>query len=187
MAILIKCSHLDHPWQMGTFSCIYDLWKRQFHNFPKELVYVDTFIKKKNPLKKESTMYVIYINTSLGRKPGQESEQTSQQMGGSGVNQDRQVWAAAPVASSESITSTGRTQSSPGHCVAWPLSYFQRLFYAYPRTSNELISNYISTEMYNVIRSFIYLFFHFASSLTDDYSHPSIRSEDWGLMTWCII
>lgn len=43
-------------------------------------------------------------------------------------------------------------------------SYMQ--FCTYPRTSRKLIGNYISPEVYNVIRSFIYLFFHFASALT---------------------
>lgn len=56
-----------------------------------------------------------------------------------------------------------------------------------PRTSHELLTNYSSTKMCNVIRSFIYLFFHFASALPGDCGNPSIRSEGRGLMTLCII
>lgn len=35
IAILPKCSYLDHPWQKRIFSRIQDLWKRGFHKHPR--------------------------------------------------------------------------------------------------------------------------------------------------------
>lgn len=133
-----------------------------------------------NPLTEESTVYVIHINTSLGRRPEEKSEHLNrwERLGLITIGRfEQQHPRRASSLRPAPIRSAGRTQGSPGRHVAQPFPYFQQLLCTYPRTSNELISNYISTEMHNVIRSFIYLFFHFASALTDDCSNPSIRSE----------
>lgn len=127
-------------------------------------------------------MWVMYINISMSRKTGQEKERIFPPRGEVWGAWDVRMGALASVQAPlplhpSSVEVRSQIHKDAGH--HGPLVNFRSCvpFCTSPRTSNGLPSNYISTEMYNAIKPFIYLFFHFASALSDDCSGPSIRSE----------
>lgn len=136
-------------------------------------------------------MHVIYRNTSLGGKTGQEKERPLQYVGGFAVTQYVPMPASLASALLTSVPIYLRVtlrvhEDAVGHGSVLIVSSYTWLW-TYPRTSGELISNYISTKMYNVIRSFIYLFFHLPLLSLSPAANLSIKSEGGGLMTLCII
>lgn len=77
---------------MGTFSRIYDLRKGQFHNLPKEFVYVDMFTKEAvaKPFDR-GVNSVCYPHKYISGQKTREKKRASQQMGAFGADHDRQV------------------------------------------------------------------------------------------------